>query len=91
MFLVLFVCILYFVSGGFTFPQEMGLMEVELMWRLLMSEPETACLTCPVRPVNPFESLLASSQYLERETENPPTVLIIPRIVPLGDANVPCL
>ncbi|CAN0251919.1 unnamed protein product [Ascophyllum nodosum] len=45
---------------------EMGLMEVELMWRLLMSEPETACLTCPVRPVNPFESLLASSQYLEQ-------------------------
>lgn len=43
------------------------MVEVETMWRLLMSESETACLTCPVRPVNPFESLLASSQYLECE------------------------
>lgn len=39
--------------------------DVECMWRLLTSEEETACLTCPVRPVNPLESFLAASQSLE--------------------------
>lgn len=39
--------------------------DVERMWRLLTSEEETACLTCPVRPVNPLESFLAASQSLE--------------------------
>lgn len=37
------------------------------MWQLLMSEEETACITCPVRPVNAFESFLAASQSLECE------------------------
>lgn len=32
-----------------------------------MAEEEAACITCPVRPVNPFESFLALSQTFECE------------------------
>ena len=41
--------------------------DVEFLWRLLMSEEETACITCPVQPVNSYESFLASAQSLECE------------------------
>ena len=37
------------------------------MWRVLMVEDEAACITCPVRPVYPFESFLAAAQFLECE------------------------
>lgn len=37
------------------------------MWQLLMVEDETACITCPVRPVRPFGSFLGASQFLECE------------------------
>lgn len=47
--------------------QANGLQDLESMWRLLMEEEEAACITCPVRPVNPFESFLALSQSFECE------------------------
>lgn len=48
--------------------QDNGLADIEIMWRLLLCEEETACVTCPVRPVNPYESFLAASQSLECES-----------------------
>eukprot|EP00752_Nemacystus_decipiens_P001489 g1463.t1 len=42
-----------------------GLQDLDCMWRVLMVEDEAACITCPVRPVYPFESFLASAQFLE--------------------------
>lgn len=48
--------------------QANGLQDLDSMWRLLMAEEEAACITCPVRPVNPFESFLALAQTFECET-----------------------
>eukprot|EP00903_Cladosiphon_okamuranus_P012301 g11533.t1 len=42
-----------------------GLQDLDSMWRVLMVEDETACITCPVRPVDPFESFLAAGQFLD--------------------------
>lgn len=42
-----------------------GLADVFRMWKLLMAEEETAAITCPVRPINLLESVLACSQGLE--------------------------
>lgn len=49
------------------FFQANGLQDVDSMWRLLMVEDEAACITCPVRPIYPFESFLAAAQFLECE------------------------
>lgn len=55
-------------------------MDVLSMWKLLMAEEETAVVTCPVRPINLLESVLACSQGLECEYEHLCPVEVLPSL-----------